>query len=108
MIPKPVIPVEPSIPTLVDVPVVVITPQDAQYYQDICNDYESGEYGEGELPLTREAACNWAIYGHTVDGEITFEDMLNRMADYAEQMREHARQLRQIINHLYQAQQRTE
>lgn len=110
VIPKPAIPAEPSAPRLESLVVVVVTARDAEYYAEICDRYaDPEEHGEdiiAETGLSRSAACDWAIYGHTVQDEITLEDQLNQMADYAEKMRNYADFLRQTIENLYEANQR--
>lgn len=104
VIPKPALPAEPAAPSLASPTVIVITSEDAEYYSEVCDRYQAGDSNEqdiaAETGLTRGASCDWAIYGHTVQDEITFEDTLNQMADYAERLRAYARFLRQTIVNL--------
>lgn len=81
---------------------IVLTPADAQYYADVCDDYRTGNNDTG---LSQNAACEWAIYGFTVQGEIAQEENLHRMADYIERLRDYTRVLRDMITELYQASQ---
>jgi len=60
---------------------------------------------EEETALSRSAACGWALYGFTVQGEINQEQNLNRLADYIERLREYARFLRETLHTLGQANQ---
>lgn len=107
VIPKPAIPAEPVAPALSNPPIIVLTAEDARYYADVCQRYEDpAEDAQDVLSstgLSRAAACRWAIYGFTVQGEISEEDNLNRMAAYAEAMRAYAEQLRGMIWNLWNA-----
>jgi len=85
----PAIPTEPPAPSLESPPVIVITPKDAAYYAEICERYEEEAPDEiqVETGLSESAACAWAIYGHTVQDEITLEQQLNLLVNYAESLR---------------------
>ena len=102
------IPTEPQAPILNNQlgPVVVVTAKDAQYYLEACNAWESGEYSDEEMAieyagLSRSAACDWAVYGQTVQGNLNLENIFIQQATYAEQMREHVKFLREIINSMH-------
>jgi hypothetical protein len=46
----------------------------------------------------QSAACDWAIYGYTVQGQITAESILDQQATYAEQLRSYIDLLLGIIH----------
>ena len=104
---KPSIPPEPIAPKLADLlsPVIVITAEEAAYYAEICEDYS--QYSAEEMldrqpGLSQSAACDWAIYGQTVQGNLNLENIFILQATYAEQMRAHTKFLRDMIESMYQ------
>jgi hypothetical protein len=105
--PAPVVPREPSAPDLASqYPTsIVITKAETEYYTEACDAWESGEYTEDELlveySLSRGAACDWAIYGHTVQGSLDIESIFVQQADYVERLRAHIDALVGIINNQY-------
>ena len=97
---------EPSPPVLDPPDVIVMTPQDAEKYLEACNEYgDAGredaytlEEVKSRYPgLTREAACNWAIYGFTVQDWLTFETQMAQVAEYVVQLRAHLHFLNALI-----------
>lgn len=89
----------------------MLTAEDARYYLDVCRRYqpplpEDPETIKAETGLSEANACNWAVYGFTVQGEITQENNLNTMAGYIEKLRAYAQTLRETIHNLYEASQR--
>lgn len=105
---KPVIPADPTPPDLSNQlsPVVVITAEDVSYYAEACDAWVSDEYNKEEMEnkypgLSRSAACDWAIYGQTVQGNLNLENIFILQATYAQQMREHVKFLREIIDRMY-------
>jgi len=102
--PEPTIPRIPTAPNLADQlpPVIVITPKDATYYATACEAWDSGDTEEemhASYPgLSRSAACDWAIYGYTVQGQLTAESILAQQATYAEQLRSYIQLLIGIIH----------
>jgi len=106
---KPVIPPEPVAPNLAEqLPEsVVITAEEAQYYKDACDAWESNEYEESEIlneyGLSRSSACDWAIFGYTVQGELTVESIYNQQSSYVEQLRFYIQYLKSTIQNMYDA-----
>jgi hypothetical protein len=110
---KPAIPQVPTPPKLGDQfgPAIVITAKDANYFADACAAWEEKE---GEIAvytaedmkkqypgLSRSAACDWAIYGQTVQGNLNLENIFILQATYAEQMRAHVKFLTEVIDRMY-------
>ncbi len=111
VIPKVTIPAPIAKPTISIPPVITLTPDDALYYQKACDDYgmigQEDGYTLSEINnlypgLDRSAACNWAIYGFTVQGWLTFESQLNRLGVYTEQLRNRISYLESMIKELEQ------
>lgn len=91
-LPAPVTPPEPVPPDLALPPVIVITPDEAAYYKEVCDAYEERGANEDELRiryrgLTRDDACSWAIYGFTVQDWLTLEVKMAEIAGYVESLR---------------------
>jgi hypothetical protein len=90
---------------------IVVTPEDVQIYKEACDAWESNEYSKEEIisqyGLSRSSACDWAIFGYTVQGEITIESIENQQADYAEKLRHHINFLIETINNLYEVSSRS-
>lgn len=83
---------------------LVITPKEVQFYQDICDDYAdlNGNQDQEqalytETGLSKSAACDWAIYGFTVQDWLTFESHLVDIARYIEELKAQNRYLRQVL-----------
>jgi hypothetical protein len=112
---KPVIPVEPAAPNLVALlpKTVTVTAAEAAYYKEACDAWNDIDYTKEimaiEYPdLSRGASCDWAVKGYTVQAGLTFEQMWNLSADYAEQMRNYAKTLKKQIDSLYEQNQKTQ
>lgn len=79
-------------------PVIVINSNEASYYLDACEDYRvAGEEGHDTLEDVRQAypglsqddACNFNIYGWTLQGWLNFESKMAELAGYVETLRGH-------------------
>ena len=46
---------------------IVLTAEEVAYYKEVCDGWESGE-DMSETGLSRSDACDWAVYGLTVNG----------------------------------------
>ena len=112
MVTKPPIPVAPHPPEIVDLlpPSTVITADEVSYYLEACNAWKSvgteggpltDEVAEDYPGLTQGDACEWAVFGYTVQGSITWDEIINQMANYAELMRNDRITLIQIIENMY-------
>ena len=109
VMPEPTIPVEPRAPELgAQLPEsIVTTAENVEYWDEVCDAWEGGEYTDAQMQvdypdLSRAAACEWAIYGHTVQGHFNLESIFVQQATYAEQMRAHVDLLVKIIEGQYQ------
>lgn len=77
-----------------DVPTpLVITALETDYYAEACEAHSDGSYSEDELvamfpDLTRSNACDWAIYGFTVQGWFNVEAKLALAGSYSQQLRD--------------------
>ncbi len=85
---------------------VVITPEQARRYWEVCEEYKqvekSGEDAVTEFlksnpHITPEGVCNWAVYGWPVQDELTMESWMDEVAEYVEDLRAHNQLLREII-----------
>lgn len=103
--PIPPAPVPPELESQIP-PTLTLTAKEVAYYHEACEAWESGEYVELDLinqyGLSQTDACKWAVFGYTVQGEITWEEILNQMAAYAERMRGDRAALVQLIENMYQ------
>jgi len=90
---------------------LVVTPADVALYTAACDAWESGEYSDDQViadyGLTRTAACDWAIYGYTVQDSITFDGILTNMVGYINELQNHNKFLHQIIDNMYEVSQQT-
>jgi hypothetical protein len=112
---KPVVPVEPAAPNLAALlpDTITITAKEAAYYKEACDAWQGGEYSKEEMAseypgLSRGASCDWAVKGYTIQAGLTFEQMWNLSADYAEQMRNYAKTLKAQIDSMYELNQKTQ
>lgn len=99
---KPTILEAPSLPPLKLDPVIVLTPQDAQYYQEACESLTEASVSDSEktsneavgyiggevgyLGLDIDSACNWAVYGYTVQGWLNLEQQLLIIRSYVKEV----------------------
>lgn len=97
----------PSPPTLGLPPVLVTTFDEVSYWTEACeafSDVDSRDQAAlaevtEEFPgLTRGDACDWAIYGFTVQGWLTFEAYMAEIASYIEQLRAHIKFQSQLMD----------
>ncbi|WP_089937710.1 hypothetical protein [Candidatus Entotheonella palauensis] len=105
-LPQPVIPREPTPPKLELPNVIVMTPGDASYFAEACDDFSSVDSSDRtkmdevkqQYPgLEREDACRWAIYGFTVQDWLTVETQMAEIASYVEQLRAQIRFLYELM-----------
>jgi hypothetical protein len=92
---------------------IVTTATEVAYWDEVCDAWSGNEYTIEEMQedypgLSRGAACEWAVYGHTVQGHLNLESIFVKQATYAEQMRGYAETLIQIINSQYDLSQNTQ
>ena len=92
---KPTLLEAPSLPPLSLDPVIVITPQDAAYYQDACEAFTEASTSDSEgfsneevgyIGLDLDSACNWAVYGYTVQGWLNLEQRLLLIKSYIKEV----------------------
>lgn len=106
-LPKAVVPTEPPPPALELPPVLVMTREEALYYAEACDDFNPADPDDAYSPeelrvkypgLTKENACDWAIYGFTVQDWLTVESQMAKIAGYVEQLRAQIRFMRQLMD----------
>lgn len=105
-LPEPVTPPDPQPPNLDLPPVLVITAVEAEYYQEVCEEFsqltESDTAARKALEtstgMTQANACNWAIYGFTVQDWLTLEVKMAEIAGYVDQLRAQLQFLRELMN----------
>lgn len=75
-----------------------MTREEAEFYINACDDFNpvdpNDAYTEQELlkkypGLSRANACDWAIYGFTVQDWLTVESQMAEIASYVEKLRSH-------------------
>lgn len=83
----------------VKLPVHVTTLENARFYVNACGAWQDSrkdpeQFGTAEDVLARypgtteESVCRWALYGRPAEEELAFEQELERLAGYTEQLRE--------------------
>lgn len=106
-LPKAVVPTEPPPPALKLPPVLVMTREEALYYADACDEFNPDDPDDAYTPeelrvkypgLTKENACDWAIYGFTVQDWLTVESEMAKIAGYVEQLRAQIRFMRRLMD----------
>ncbi|GGW88592.1 hypothetical protein [Alteromonas halophila] len=79
-------------------PVIVINSNEASYFLDACEAFRfAGEEGHSTLEevrqnypgLSQDDACNFNIYGWTLQGWLNFESKMAELAGYVETLRSH-------------------
>lgn len=106
MLPKPTLIKTEAPPQLTLPPVIVINRNEASFYMDACDDYEYA--GQEDYPTLKEVqqmypgisqddACNFNIYGFTLQGWLNFESQMVKVAGYVEKLRQQIRYLEQTI-----------
>lgn len=106
MLPEPVTPPDPKPPNLDLPPVLVITAVEADYYKEVCEEFsqlaESDTAArkalEARTEMTQGNACDWAIYGFTVQDWLTLEVKMAEIAGYVDQLRAQLQFLRELMN----------
>lgn len=89
---KPVILEAPTLTPLKLDPVIVITPEDAQYYREACEAFSEASVSNSEdtpvgyIGLDLDSACNWSIYGYTVQGWLNLEQRLLLIKSYIKEV----------------------
>jgi hypothetical protein len=83
-------------PTLTLPPVMVINSDEASYYLEACEDFKkAGQQDEYTLEklqaqyegLSQDDACNFNIYGFTLQGWLSLEAQMVKVAGYVEKLR---------------------
>jgi hypothetical protein len=105
-LPEPVTPPDPQPPNLDLPPVLVITAVEAEYYKEVCEEFsqlaESDTTARKALEvrteMTQGNACDWAIYGFTVQDWLTLEVKMAEIAGYVDQLRAQLQFLRELMN----------
>lgn len=86
---------------------LVMTREEALYYAEACDDFNPDDPGDAYTPeelrlkypgLSEENACDWAVYGFTVQDWLTVESGMAEIAGYVEQLRAQIRFMRQLMN----------
>jgi hypothetical protein len=107
---KPIIPAAIAGPPLKLPEVVVVTTADAHNYIDAClafkavgkPDQDTLKEVEEEYPgLSQSSACNWAIYGFTVQGWLSLESQINEIGAYTRSLRARVAVLEGMLNDQY-------
>ncbi len=104
-LPEPVTPPDPQPPNLDLPPVLVITAVEAEYYQEVCEEFSqlaksdttAREALEKRTGMTQGNACDWAIYGFTVQDWLTLEVKMAEIAGYVDQLRAQLQFLRELM-----------
>ena len=90
--------------TITKEPIVVMTPEEAQYLIDACNDFKAGTALEDEYNgLELNTACFWSISGYTSQGWYNFEQNLLLLGHYTERLRERIKFYEQQLQNRYEA-----
>ena len=82
---------------------MALTANEVSYYAQVCDEYEAaspGEDIEGRTGLSRSAACDWAIFGYTVQGSFENELTVNRVVLYVRMLERHIDYLMRVIRAL--------
>jgi len=113
--PTPTIPHLPKAPDLASqLPkTIVVTAKEVSYFAEACDAWTSGEYTDAEMQeeyegISRSAACDWAIYGYTVQGQLNVEGIELQQTAYADSLRAYIEALLSIIHSQVEVSQRTE
>jgi hypothetical protein len=92
--------------------VITLTAQDALFYKQVCDEFTDAgqedaytleEIYERYPGMSRESACNWAVYGYTVQGQLMLESQLIKLGLYTEQLRGRISYLEGVIRELEKA-----
>jgi len=109
ILPKTTLPAAVPRPDITMPEVITLTAQDAMFYKYVCDEFKDAgqedaytveEVYERYPGMTRESACNWAIYGYTVQGWFMLESQLIQLGLYSEQLRNRITYLENVIKEL--------
>lgn len=112
---RPIIPATIEAPVLALPSIIVVTPVEAQYYLDACEAYESVGQEDAEdeeelqqryAGLSRSAACEWAIYGFSVQGWLNLESQFNEISTYTKALRARIETLENMLLDQYESAQK--
>lgn len=112
LLPKVTLPAPIPQPSITMPEVITLTAQDASYYRYVCDEFKDAgrddaytldEVYERYPGMTQESACNWAIYGYTVQGQFMLESQLIKLGLYTEQLRNRIQYLEGVIKELENA-----
>jgi hypothetical protein len=96
VLPEPIMIKTEQAPTLTLPPVMVINSDEASYYLEACEDFKkAGQQDEYTLEklqaqyegLSQDDACNFNIYGFTLQGWLSLEAQMVKVAGYVEKLR---------------------
>ena len=96
MLPEAVLLKTEQAPTLTLPPVMVINSNEASYFLEACEDFSKAgqpdEYSLKELKikyvgLNQDDACNFNIYGFTLQGWLNLETQMAKVAGYVDKLR---------------------
>ena len=104
-LPEPVTPPDPRPPNLDLPPVMVITAVEAEYFRETCEEFSelaesdtaARQALEARTEMTQGNACDWAIYGFTVQDWLTLEVKMAEIAGYVDQLRAQLQFLRELM-----------
>jgi len=84
---------------------MVITAKDAMYYQDACEAFTEApdEAKEVYVGLSYQSACNWAIYGFSVDNWFNLQQDLILIDNYVERVEEQRDFYKRQLENRYKA-----
>ena len=112
IIPKVTLPAPVPKPQVTMPEVITLTAQDALFYKQVCDEFTDAgqedaytleEIYERYPGMSRESACNWAVYGYTVQGQLMLESQLIKLGLYTEQLRGRISYLEGVIRELEKA-----
>ena len=88
-------------------PVIDVTPEVAEYYRQVCNAWESGQYTQEEMAvefpgLTQADACEWSIRGFTIDHWLNLEITIQQLKQYTQNLRDQIRFYQQQLRDRYE------
>lgn len=92
-------------------PVIIVNSREANDFYDACIAFQSaGEEGFDTLEevqreyqgLTEDDACNYNIYGWTLQGWLNFESKMAEIAGYVEKLRDHIQFLENQMDTRYE------
>ena len=110
-LPPPQIPEKPNKPTISKYPVtIIVTPEQSAYWQEACDDWHvwgsstdetKSDWKDQYGGLTDRDACNWGVYGHTVQDSLTVELIWARTAQYVQDLESYIEMLKKMMYSRY-------